>query len=145
MSDSNVVSIDKEQNCQDLITQEEEELYIDRHLPRAQADEIVCEISQVLPQSYRWLGLEEMDSKGEVFRVLNWDVEVRSSNLSQPNKILDQAVEVFQLMNLEGVKPDELMFQSVLTSCSHAELGTLGLDQPILWDGGEERALYISA
>ncbi|EFJ04836.1 hypothetical protein SELMODRAFT_432036 [Selaginella moellendorffii] len=96
MNDSNVVSIDKEQDCQDLITQEEEELYIDRHLPRAQADEIVCKISQVLPQSYRWLGLEEMDSKEEVFRVINWDVEgqMKSTlrkNAGQGSHVLDES------------------------------------------------------
>ncbi|XP_024538400.1 uncharacterized protein LOC112349043 [Selaginella moellendorffii] len=110
----------EEQDCQDLITQEEEELYIDRHLPRAQADEIVCEISQVLPQSYQWLGLEEMDSKEEVFRVINWDVEVRSKSSAVLAHGSDAVlgIEVVSGLSRQGLNRCEMEFYLWARFCS---------------------------
>ncbi|EFJ09951.1 hypothetical protein SELMODRAFT_427593 [Selaginella moellendorffii] len=113
VNDPNVVAIDKEHDHQGLMTQEEEELYINRHLPQAQAHEIVREISQLLPQSsYRWLDPEEIDSKVEVFRAINLDVEVRSKSSAVLAHGSDPVlgIEVFSELSRQGLNRCELEF-----------------------------------
>ncbi|EFJ21099.1 hypothetical protein SELMODRAFT_417737 [Selaginella moellendorffii] len=62
---------------------EEEDSYVDRHLPREQSDELLRDISNLkVPHAYRWLQPQEIDGGMRTLRVqsVNLDVEVRTKS-----------------------------------------------------------------
>ncbi|CAL5406273.1 unnamed protein product [Camellia sinensis] len=63
-------------------------------------------------------------SRMAVKEVCTWNAMISSLALNGKEK---QALDTFEKMKLEGLKPNEVTFVAILTACAHAELVELGM------------------